>query len=195
MLPELNEIKKRRKNLGITQKQLAKKTGISQSLITKIETQRTIPTYNHAKKIFETIKKIEETNQHHIKAKDIHTTNIKSVKTHDTISTAIAHMKKHSISQLPVYENAKIIGSLTEKTIINIITQQKKPVDISKHRIRDLMEKTFPIIDEQTNIDDITYLLLNNQAIMTIKKGIITGIITRTDILKININQYIADKI
>jgi len=40
MLPPIEEIAKKRRILGLTQKQLAKLAGVSQSLIAKLESQK-----------------------------------------------------------------------------------------------------------------------------------------------------------
>lgn len=57
MLPSLDEIAKRRKLLGLTQKQLAKIAGVSQSFIAKIESGKIDPSYSKAKAIFDTLEK------------------------------------------------------------------------------------------------------------------------------------------
>ncbi|MEM3267388.1 MAG: helix-turn-helix domain-containing protein [Conexivisphaerales archaeon] len=49
---ELREISKMRKVLGLTQVQLAKMAGISQSLLAKIEAGKVDPSYTRARKIF-----------------------------------------------------------------------------------------------------------------------------------------------
>ena len=51
LLPPVQEIKKRRVALGISQKKLASSIGASQSLIAKIESNRVNPSYDVVKKI------------------------------------------------------------------------------------------------------------------------------------------------
>jgi len=55
MIPSLSEIRKRRKALGLTQSGLARRAGVSQSLIAKVESGRLDPAYGKARKIFETL--------------------------------------------------------------------------------------------------------------------------------------------
>ena len=59
---ELSEIKKIRKNLGLTQTQLSKRANVSQSLIAKIESGKIDPTFTKTKKIFEHIKGLNLSN-------------------------------------------------------------------------------------------------------------------------------------
>ena len=50
---DIKEIKILRKKLEITQNELAKKSGVSQSLIAKIESSNIDPAYSSIKKIFD----------------------------------------------------------------------------------------------------------------------------------------------
>ena len=59
-LPPIQEIKKRRIALGISQKKLANTVGASQSLIAKIESNRVNPSYDIVKKIFEYLDRMEQ---------------------------------------------------------------------------------------------------------------------------------------
>ena len=59
MLPKLEEISKRRRVLGLSQKQLARLAGVSQSLIAKVEAGKTEPSYLRTKSIFDTLEKLQ----------------------------------------------------------------------------------------------------------------------------------------
>jgi len=59
MLPSLETIKEERRKLNMTQKKLAAMTGVSTSMINQIESGRCKPSYNTAKKIFESLAKLE----------------------------------------------------------------------------------------------------------------------------------------
>ncbi|HEY8109655.1 MAG TPA: helix-turn-helix transcriptional regulator, partial [Candidatus Nitrosotenuis sp.] len=55
MLPRLDNIKQQRAKLGITQKELAKMTGVSTSMINQIESGRSQPSYETAKRMFDSL--------------------------------------------------------------------------------------------------------------------------------------------
>ena len=59
MLPDLANIAAMRRRFRITQKDLAFKADVSQSLISKIEAGATVPTYDKAKKIFDAMERFE----------------------------------------------------------------------------------------------------------------------------------------
>ena len=102
MVYELEEIKKIRKKLEMTQTELANRAGVSQSLIAKIESGRIDPTYTKAKKIFSALSELEKKEE--IKAEQIMTSRIISISPDMSIKDAISKMKKFNISQLPVIE-------------------------------------------------------------------------------------------
>src|SRR6266478_2623122 len=57
MLPQLDEIPKKRKALGLTQSKLAQLAGVSQSIIAKIESGTVDPSYSIAKRLVEALEK------------------------------------------------------------------------------------------------------------------------------------------
>src|SRR3989344_796196 len=112
MSHELSEIKKIRKKLGLTQTELAKKAGVSQSLIAKIESDQLDPGYSRTKQIFDALEEL--TANEELCAADVMNKKIITAKTTDTMSEIIKLMKKHGISQLPVLDEEKPVGMITE---------------------------------------------------------------------------------
>ncbi len=58
-LPDISQITSFRRRLGVTQKRIAIESGVSQSLISKIEAGRVVPTYENAKLIIDALERIE----------------------------------------------------------------------------------------------------------------------------------------
>ena len=180
MLPGLNEIKRMREKLGITQKDLAKESRVSQSMIAKIEAEKIVPGYENAKQIFLALENF--TNQKSLKAKDVMKTKIKMINKDDTLKKAIAIMKESGISQLPVLDEGKTIGVLSEKNIIDALNKDIKLN--SKTKVEELMDDTLPSVSEETPIKLLSDLLDHNQAVLISKSGRIIGIVTKSDLLK-----------
>ncbi|MEK6972949.1 MAG: CBS domain-containing protein [archaeon] len=180
MLPGLNEIKRMREKLGITQKDLAKESRVSQSMIAKIEAEKIVPGYENAKQIFLALENF--TNQKSLKAKDVMKTKIKMINKDDTLKKAIAIMKESGISQLPVLDEGKTIGVLSEKNIIDAFNKDIKLN--SKTKVEELMDDTLPSVSEETPIKLLSDLLDHNQAVLISKSGRIIGIVTKSDLLK-----------
>lgn len=119
MFPQLSEISKKRKLMDLTQSELAKLSGVSQSLIAKLESGKIEPSYTKVKNIFETLNKLEVKNK--IKADRIDYNKVVSVQDDELVSTAVILMKKYGYSQLPVLNRKQVVGSISEKTILTQI--------------------------------------------------------------------------
>lgn len=185
MLPEIKNIKTLRSSLNMTQKDLAARTGLTQSYITKIESGKSDAPYSTIKRIFDILEDIE-TNQKNkvtLLAKNIMCSGIKKVRQEDNLKKAFDLMAKYNISQLPVINEKTMIGSITQKIIPKLMSSEKK--DIFSLKVSDVMEEPFPMVSEDSMIKVISEILKSNQAVILTKKGEITGIITSHDLLKI----------
>jgi len=179
MLPELSEIKKFRKRLGLTQAQLAKLANVSQSLVAKIEVGKIAPNYEKVKQIFDAIESLDKAEQK--KASDLMSKRVVSVKENDLVVKAAKLMKKYDFSQLPVLKNGKSIGVITERSIIEGMTSG---LDVKKTKVSNIMQESLPIVAENTSFGTLACLLENEQALLVASKGEIIGIITKSDLLK-----------
>lgn len=185
MLPGVQEIKNMRKKAGITQKELANLTGLSQSYIARLESGDLNPTYENIKKIFtileEQLSRIEGST---LKASDIMSKNVIYVQSSDTLEKVMKLLLDYGFSQLPVIDNGVVVGSITDSRIGQNIANGKTVSDLKKMVVSDVMEEPFPQISENTPIKVISYLLKQYQALLVVNKGKITGIITKSDLLK-----------
>ena len=182
MLPDIIEIKKRRKILGITQSRLAKESAVSQSLIAKLESGKLETSYSIAKQIFLVLDKLE--NKTSKKAKDYSSNKIIKIDLGDKVKAAISLMKKNNISQLPVFDGNSFVGSFSEKTILDKIAEGESVEVLEGEGVGDVMEDPFPSINEDTPLNSFISLLQHNQALLVLRKGKPVGVITKSDLLK-----------
>lgn len=183
MLPDIAEIKRRRKRLGVTQKEIAALAGVSQSLIAKIEAGKIRPTYVNVKTIIEALDGLEK--EEKLAAKDIMNTKLMSVKKTDKVEKAIAIMNKSGYSQLPVLERGHIVGTISERTILDVVANGKDLAEILNKSVESVMNESLPTVQEAELIDTISTLLKTNHAVLVTKGGKIVGIITKADLFKI----------
>ena len=172
---ELEEIKKIRKKLELTQTELANRAGVSQSLIAKIEAGRIDPTYTKTKKIFAALSDLEKKEE--IKAEQLMTAKIVSVAPSDSTKDAIEKMKKFQISQLPVIDNHKLIGLVSESTILDAMLNSKG------NHVRDIMQEAPPTVSKTTSIQVVSSLLKHFPMVAVSEEGKLIGIITKSDLL------------
>ena len=175
MTYELEEVKKIRKKLGMTQSELASCAGVSQSLIAKIESGRIDPTYTKANKIFTALNELEKKEE--IKAEQLMTNKIIDISPDDSIKDAIAMMKKSQISQLPVIDNHKLIGLVSESTILDALLKSKAT------KVKEIMQEAPPIVSKTTSIQVISNLLKYYPMVVVSEEGKLVGLITKSDLL------------
>lgn len=169
--------------LAISQKQLASFANVSQSMIAKIESKHISPSYLKTKAIFDTLESLERRNE--TKAKEICRGRVVSVQAHDPISKSVRLMRETGYSQLPVFNGTQVIGSLTEKTILEKLISSPKPDEMSKRNIETIMDESFPTVSEETPLSMISALLQYSPAVLVIKRGHVQGIITKADLLRV----------
>lgn len=175
MTYELEEIKKIRKKLELTQTELAGRAGVSQSLIAKIESGRIDPTYTKTKKIFAALSDLEKKEE--IKAEQLMASKIVSVAPYDSIKDSIGKMKKFQISQMPVIENNQLIGLVSESTILDSVLNSKGD------KVKDIMQEAPPIVSKNTSIQVVSSLLKHFPMVLVSEEGKLVGLITKADLL------------
>ncbi len=180
---EIKDIRTLRKKYGLTQKELAVKSGVSQSLIAKIESGRIDPAYSKVMVIIDVLKQLEEKKS--IKLKDVMNKKLMLIHRKDKVSKAVKLMKHHKISQLPVFDKNVCVGSISEKTILERVTSGEDLRGLSRKNVESIMEEAFPQVDENTPISVISELLARRYAILITKRGKTIGIVTKADLLKV----------
>ncbi|MBS7648182.1 MAG: CBS domain-containing protein [Candidatus Bathyarchaeia archaeon] len=183
MLPPLEEIEKRRKSLGLTQKELAKLVNLSQSMIAKIECGKLNPSYLKVKLIFDTLEKLEK--KITLKAEDLLHEEVVGIEKDDSISKAVNLMLEKGYSQLPVFDRGKSVGSITEKTVLEQILKSDDVSKLSSMSVESIMESSFPCVDMDAPLQVISTLLRYSSAVLITERGKIRGIITKADLLRV----------
>ena len=186
LLPPVQEIKKRRLALGISQKKLALSIGASQSLIAKIESNRVNPSYDVVKKIFEYLDRIEQPKIG--LAKDVEKRDLVWVRKSERVIDAAEKMRLHGFSQLPVRDDREdiCVGSISERQIMQGILTEANPKTFYERPVSEVMQEQFPIVDERLPVTAVALLLQHSQAVLTARRGKITGIITPSDLLSMS---------
>ena len=115
------------------------------------------------------------------KAEQLITHKIIVVGKNEPLSKAIKEMKSHGISQLPVTESGRVIGLVSETTIIEKIAEGKNPANL---QVKDVMEEAPPVVAKTTPLPAVTELLRHSPLVIVAENGKPKGVITKADILK-----------
>ena len=181
-LPSLETIKRQREKLHISQKKLAVMTGVSTSMINQIESGRSKPSYDTAKKIFENLAILEGESSSHV-AGEICKTPVEKMKPSQTINDAVKKMNEMAISQIPIFDGSEPVGVVSEEGLVKKLattnTRQWK-----KTQLKDVMTSVPPILNYDTPANTLGPLLQFTKCILVSKNSKIVGIITASDTLR-----------
>jgi cystathionine beta-synthase len=105
-----------------------------------------------------------------------------SVPPSETVSGALAQMDKYGVTQMPVLDEGRPVGSVRENRLLAKVLGDR---DLLTTTVGELMEASFPVVDVDASSADVTRLLRRNPAVLVEEFGRITGIITRHDMLDV----------
>ncbi|MDM7923956.1 MAG: pyridoxal-phosphate dependent enzyme [Pyrinomonadaceae bacterium] len=98
----------------------------------------------------------------------------------ETVSAAIAKMNESGITQIPVLEDNRSVGSLRESRVLAKLLDDRT---LLESNVREVMEESFPVLDVDTSLNEIKAKLHQSPAVLIEDFKRITGIITRSDVL------------
>jgi len=158
--------------LDVTQSELAKESGVSQSTIAKIEGGRTSASYDTVVRLFETLEQLRKGHGIDMKAMD--------VASHDVVSIG-----RTGYSQLPVIDNGVPVGSISERGIFELLREGSTMEELGRMTIAKVMKEPFPVVSDTAPMSAVTGLMVGYNAVLVSRKGDIIGMITNADILKL----------
>jgi cystathionine beta-synthase len=99
-----------------------------------------------------------------------------------TAEEAIRLMQSAGISQLPVLESGKPVGSVQEVTLARVLHDNSDP---AKVKVGEIMARPLPQVDTTVHLDEAYRLLLSgNTGVLTIEDNRVVGIVTRIDLIQ-----------
>jgi cystathionine beta-synthase len=103
-----------------------------------------------------------------------------SVKENDTVLIAYNRMRNSDFSQLPVLENDKLVGTISEDDILNYCAENK---DGFNQSIDKAMSNNLHKIDCRASVDDLSLVLSKDNFAMIMEDETFIGIVTKVDLL------------
>src|SRR6059058_2160741 len=175
MMPDLEEVPRLRKALGLTQTALARLSNVSQSTIVKIEKKQMNPSYDVVRRVMASL-------QAELKRQ---TKKVQYVEAKIPLANAVEEMRHWKFSQMPVMHNGHPVGSISDKVVNNLILSGKDPKDLARIRVDEVMEPAFPQVDAKAPVELAASLLRHYSAVLVTAKGEVTGIVTKSDLMKL----------
>jgi cystathionine beta-synthase len=99
-----------------------------------------------------------------------------------TVAQAIDLMQTANISQLPVVQDGKPVGSVQEITLARVLHDNVDPAQI---RVGEIMARPLPQLDVTVHLDEAYRLLLaGNTGVLAMSEGRLVHIVTRIDLVQ-----------
>lgn len=186
LLPDLCEVGRLRRRAGLTQRELARLVDVSQSLIAKVEAGCVNPSYLTVRRIFEVLWRVldEKGRRMGYSAGDVHSSPVVFVRPADTVGRAVGLMVENGYSQLPVLDDGRNVGSISERRVMSMLSRGFRRDELYGGRVNSIMEPAFPTVDVAAPLRVVVSLLRYCHAVLTVRRGEVAGIITPTDIIK-----------
>lgn len=109
--------------------------------------------------------------------------NLVFVSPDDTIGEALNRMNENGVTQIPVLDDNKSVGSLRESRVLAKLLAN---ADLVNAKVSETMDESFPVVDIDASLASIKPKLQTAPAVLIEEFNRITGIITRSDVLELN---------
>jgi cystathionine beta-synthase len=99
-----------------------------------------------------------------------------------TVSEAIGLMQTKGISQLPVLQDGKPVGSVQEVTMARVLHDRSDPDQVI---VGEIMARPLPTLETTVHLDEAYRLLLaGNTGVLAVQNGEVVDIVTRIDLIQ-----------
>ena len=109
-----------------------------------------------------------------------------SVAPPDKLSEALAKMNELGLTQIPVLEDGRPVGSLRENRVLSKVVRNRH---LLESPVSEVMEPSFPTVDVDASAQEVTQQLQTSPAVLVEEYGRIIGIITRHDVLDLKLGN------
>ena len=176
----LTEIRRRRVALGISLGEIARAVGRSDATLSRIERGQIRPSYELVQRILSYLEAQEGLATPRLTVGELMHRPLVSVESGATLATAAQRMESGAFSQLPVVDEGRVVGSLSESALLRALAQ----ASAHRLRVREVLEPAYPVLDERFPADLLPPLLGRYPAVLVARRGELQGIVTKADLIR-----------
>jgi predicted transcriptional regulator len=176
-IPTGGYLRQWRKSLGLTQALLAERSGLTQSVIAKVETESVDPRLSTVRKMVGALNREERPDRAHTIG-DIMISEVTALLRSDSVQSAVDKMVLGGISHLPVLSGAgAVVGLVSEESLLK--------VDIGGDaRVDEVMRADFSMVDVDVSIGEARRLLGEEEVLLVSQRGDLVGLVGRIDMVR-----------
>ena len=176
-IPSGGYLRQWRKTLGLTQAQLAEESGLTQSVIAKVELGTVDPRASTLRRLIAALVRCERPDQPH-SVGDIMVEDVAVLAPDDSVQSAVERMVREGISQLPVVsDSGAILGLVSEASLLGADVQRNQPVQA-------VMQMNFVAVNLGVTITEGRRLLVEHEVLLVTDAGVLCGLVSRIDMVR-----------
>jgi len=175
------ELKALRKRAGLTQAELARRAGVSQSLIARLEAGTVNPRLSTLMKIYRALKEYVE---EEVPVSSIMHSPVIYVTINDKLDRVVELMWSHGISQVPVLDcDGRVVGTIHERDVVEaFLKHREKALEL---RAMDIMSEPLPMVQSTAKLSSVIKILRSDiPAVLVVDGWKLVGIVTRSDLMR-----------
>ncbi len=176
----LSELRKRRVALGIPLHDAARAVGRSDATISRVERGRIRASFELVQKLRDYLEHEEEARAPRLTVGDVMHTPLVTVHASDLLSAAAQTLRAHGYSQVPVVDDGRVVGSLSESVALRAIAEAPG----RKLKVGTLVQPAYPIVDLAFPAELASGLLGRYPALLVARSGEPEGIVTKADLIR-----------
>lgn len=176
----LEELRRRRLALGIPLGELARAVGRSTATVSRIERGRIRPSYDLVRQIVGFLDAREASTSPALATQDLLHRPLVTIEPTASLAEASRRLDDGGFSQLPVLEDGRAIGSVSEAAVLRAL---QAPAS-RRLKVRDILEPAYPQVDASFPADLLPALLAKYPAVLVASRGVVDGIVTKADLIR-----------
>ncbi|ERG88847.1 MAG: putative transcriptional regulator with C-terminal CBS domain protein [halophilic archaeon J07HX5] len=173
-LPTPEDLCDRRKELGLTQAELAERADVSQPLIARIEGDDVDPRLSTLRGI---VTALEAAEDGITEARDLMNSPVVGVAPDDSVHQTKGLMDEKGYSQAPVIRDGAPQGLICDSDIL-----QRREENIGTLPVAEVMNESIATVEPQTPLDMVESHLTHSDAVLVVDGGTTVGVITEADV-------------
>jgi len=179
-IPTGEELRRLRKEAGLTQRQLAELANVSQPLIARIEGGSVDPRASTLRRILAALAKARG----EVKVGEVMHSPVVCLEATEPVGKALEIMERLGISQIPVLSEGKVVGCLYEASLLKALRRTKDPSKLLEMKVVEVMEEPLPMLSPLSSLEEAYALLLSGKpAVLVMDEGKPVGVVTKIDVV------------
>jgi len=98
----------------------------------------------------------------------------------DAMSDVIAKMKQYDVSQLPVVDDGRLVGMISE---VDLLTYLLEGLHRTSDPIEPIIDPAPPVVDPGAAVESLADVFLAANAAVVVDRGMVVGIVTKIDVI------------